>query len=80
MGGVNERQVVLDLSVTQQTRFQHLNVLRSSRGQSDWATKRRSSTRCPASFSAVLTQLTKAGRVRHVSKSANRQFLWEIAA
>ncbi|RRH93198.1 hypothetical protein EH240_30080 [Mesorhizobium tamadayense] len=31
-------------------------------------------------LSAVLTQLTKAGRVRHVGKTANRQFLWEIAA
>jgi hypothetical protein len=49
MGGANQRQVVLGISVAQQARFRHPNAPRSSRGQSDRAMKQRSSTRCRAS-------------------------------
>ncbi|TIV13667.1 MAG: hypothetical protein E5V95_33310 [Mesorhizobium sp.] len=80
MGGVNQRQVVLEIlresanpvSTSEcAAKFSHAIGLGGEAEIVDQVSRK---------LSAVLTQLTKAGRVRHVGKAANRQFLWEIAA
>ncbi len=80
IGGVNQRQVVLGIlrdaaspvSTSEcAAQFSRAVGLGNEADIVDQVSRK---------LSAVLTQLTKAGRVKHVGKTANRQFLWEIAA